>query len=157
MKVRFLDQESELHLCGLSGLLPRICASQSSLLFLWLGSHRKETEVHPFSTLIPYTSQACTRQSVITKPRLFMNSMLSSGMSDCCCRLPLWSHTSTRWGTASRQTDRQTGREAERQAERLMSQSPATKSDLLRLICMTRIREQCLLTVKPTCFLFSCG
>ena len=58
---------------------------------------------------------------------------------------------------ADRQTDGQTDRQRERQAERLTSQSPGTKSDLLRLICMTRIREQCLLTVKPTCFLLSCG
>ncbi len=47
--------------------------------------------------------------------------------------------------------------ETDRHANGQTSQSPSTKSDLLRLICMKGIRKYCLLTVNQHVFFFSCG
>ena len=114
MKVRFLDQVSELHLCGLSGLLPHICEqpvltsvsaarlsyerNSSASIFnddslcvsgVHSSKHRQETTfVYEFHALIRHVRSLLPSPTVVSH----INGMGSRQQTD-------------------RRTDRQTGRE----------------------------------------------
>lgn len=123
MKVHFVNQESELYLCDLSGLLVwKSTQTSVSVTSSWyIGT---SIEWHP---VIPnMVSSKRARQN----PHLFMFAVVSSEIRQIVAAV---SHCGL---------THQHNKEPDRPASG--RRAPETRSDLLRLICMTGIRKQCL-------------